>query len=142
MRISDWSSDVCSSDLDANADQPDIRQKLDQYVRVRLTTDLSALSENQKQMIPLLIDAARIMDSLFWYEAYGRRDSLLDALDDERSGEAGAIQEYVRINYGPWDRLDNNRPFIEGVGEKTLGANFFPSAITKEEFEQADPRLE
>src|SRR3546814_7813633 len=90
MRISDWSSDVCSSDL--------------------LTTDLSALSENQKQMIPLLIDAARIMDSLFWYEAYGRRDSLLDALDDERSGEAGAIQEYVRINYGPWDRLDNNRP--------------------------------
>src|SRR3546814_8609728 len=106
MRISDWSSDVCSSDL--------------------LTTDLSALSENQKQMIPLLIDAARIMDSLFWYEAYGRRDSLLDALDDERSGEAGAIQEYVRINYGPWDRLDNNRPFIEGVGEKPQGATYYP----------------
>src|SRR3546814_18121233 len=87
----------CEKPDDANADQPDIRQKLDQYVRVRLTTDLSALRENQRQMIPLLIDADRSMGSLFWYEAYGRRDSLVDAIEEERCGDAEAIKEYFGL---------------------------------------------
>lgn len=125
---------ACSCEKPGEGTNPeqDMQEKLDQYVSVKLTTDLSVLSENQRKMIPLLIDAAKIMDSLFWYDAYGQRDSLLAALDDE------AAKEYVRINYGPWDRLDNNAPFIEGVGEKPPGANFYPADMTKEEFRQAD----
>jgi hypothetical protein len=45
---------------------------------------------------------------------------------------------FARINYGPWDRLDGNKPFVEGVGEKPKGANFYPADMTKEEFEAAD----
>lgn len=109
-----------------------MQEKLDQYVSVSLTADLSGLSENQLKMIPLLIEAAKIMDSLFWRGAYGNRDSLLSSLEDE------ATRQYARINYGPWDRLDNNSPFIEGVGEKPPGSGFYPADISKEEFEQAD----
>lgn len=122
----------CEKPDEGTNNEQDMQEKLNQYVSVKLTTDLSALSENQRKMIPLLIDAAKIMDSLFWYDAYGQRDSLLAALDDE------AAKKYVRINYGPWDRLDNNTPFIEGVGEKPPGANFYPADMTKEEFQQAD----
>ncbi|WP_276499236.1 dipeptidyl-peptidase 3 family protein [Pontibacter litorisediminis] len=110
----------------------ELQQKLDAYTSVRLTADLSHLSENEKKMIPLLIEASDIMNKLFWYEAYGKRDSLLTALDSE------AAQKYVQINYGPWDRLDNNEPFIPGVGPKPDGANFYPTDMTKEEFEQAN----
>lgn len=104
---------------------------LDKYTTVKLTTDLSTLSEKQKQMIPLLIEVGQIMDELFWYEAYGEKDSLLSALDGE------AAQKFVKINYGPWDRLNGNEPFIAGVGEKPAGANFYPENMTKEEFESA-----
>ncbi len=46
-----------------------------------------------------------------------------------------ATKKFVEINYGPWDRLDGNKPFVEGLGAKPLGANFYPMDMTKEEFE-------
>lgn len=109
-----------------------IENKLQKYVSVKLTSDLSALSAGEKQMIPLLIEAAQVMDELFWYEAYGKGDSLLNALSNPKE------KQYVKINYGPWDRLENNEPFITGVGPKPEGANFYPLDMTKEEFEQAN----
>jgi hypothetical protein len=112
----------------AGTDSP-IEQKLAQYTTVRLTTDLGKLSENERRMIPLLIDAARSMDAIFWRQAYGNRDSLLRSITDP------AIQRYVEINYGPWDRLADNAPFVEGVGPKPKGAGFYPSDMTKDEFE-------
>lgn len=109
-----------------------LERLVDQYATVRLTTDMAQLSDRQKQMIPLLIQAGQIMDELFWYEAYGHRDSLLATIDD------AAMEQYIDINYGPWDRLDNNRPFVPGVGPKPPGANFYPPDMTKEALEAAD----
>ncbi len=110
----------------------EMEKKLSIYKEVKLTTDISQLSESEKQMIPLMIETSKIMDELFWYEAYGKKDSLLSATEDE------ATRKYIQINYGPWDRLDDNGPFLTGVGTKPLGANFYPSDMTKEEFEAAE----
>src|SRR5690606_30547936 len=61
-----------------------LREKLAQYTTVRLTADLSGLSDSTRQMIPHLIEAARAMDEVFWMEAYpAGRDSLLHSLDSE-----------------------------------------------------------
>ena len=49
-----------------------------------------------------------------------------------------AVQKFASINYGPWDRLDGNKPFIEGVGPKPLGAQFYPEDVVKEEIENAE----
>ena len=110
---------------------PAIAQKLAQYTPVRLTADLSALSDRERRMLPLLIRAAQQMDTVFWQQVYPARDSLLAAVHDS------ATQAYVRLNYGPWDRLDDNRPFVPGVGPRPAGAAFYPSDMTKEEFEAA-----
>lgn len=113
-------------------DRSEIEQKLDQYATVRLTTDLSQLSPQQKQMIPILIEAGEIMNELFWYEAYGAQEELMGILKDPQ------LQQYASVNYGPWDRLDNNAPFVAGVGPKPAGANFYPKEMTKNEFEVAE----
>ncbi|HEX2218523.1 MAG TPA: hypothetical protein VHG35_06940 [Gemmatimonadales bacterium] len=110
---------------------PSIEQKLDQYTRVRLTADLSGLSERERRMIPLLIEAAQEMDTIFWQQVYPARDSLLRQIGDS------ATRAYVLLNYGPWDRLDGNAPFVPGVGPRPEGAAFYPSDISKEEFERA-----
>ncbi|KAA3645611.1 MAG: Zn-dependent hydrolase [Bacteroidetes bacterium] len=106
--------------------------KLDKYVSVKLTTDISKLSDNQKKMIPILIEAAKIMDDIFWQEAYGDKESFLSSISDEKS------RRFAEINYGPWDRLAGNEPFIDGVGPKPLGANYYPTDMSKEEFEAAE----
>ena len=86
-----------------------IERKLAQYTTVRLTADLEKLTASERQMIPLLIDAARSMDAIYWRQAYGNRDSLLEVA--QRPG----IRRYAEINYGPWDRLDDNTPFVDGA---------------------------
>ncbi|RMG44912.1 MAG: Zn-dependent hydrolase [Acidobacteria bacterium] len=101
------------------------------YATVRLTADLSGLSDAQRRMIPLLIEAARQMDDVFWQEAYGDRDELLSSIDDPE------LRRCVEINYGPWDRLNGNEPMLPGIGPKPPGARFYPDDMTREEFEQA-----
>ena len=102
------------------------------YADFTLTADLSSLSGDQRDMIKLLIDAAQIMDGLFWRQAYGDDyETWLDSI-----GNADA-RRFAELNYGPWDRLDGDKPFIEGIGAKPLGANFYPADMSKEEFEQA-----
>ena len=116
----------------------DLTDRLAQYTTVRLTADLSGLTPQTRQMLPLLIAAAREMDAVFWQQAYGDRDALLAAQTSE------AARRYVGINYGPWDRLDGNTPFLPGVGPKPLGSNLYPHDATVEEVQaaaSADPAL-
>jgi hypothetical protein len=109
------------------------KSRLDIYKPVTLTADLSHLSANQKKMIVLLIEASDIIDELFWQQAFGEdKETFLASIENEK------VREFARINYGPWDRLDGDKPFLTGVEEKAPGAEFYPSDLTKEEFEQAD----
>jgi len=80
-------------------------------------------------MIPLLIEAAQLMDDIFWQEAYGDKDSLLGSLRSETE------KKLAEINYGPWERLNDNQPFLPGFGAKPAGANYYPSDMTEAEFE-------
>lgn len=112
---------------------PAAKSRLDIYQSVDLTADLSHLSAAQREMISLLIDASKIMDDLFWQQAFpGERETLLASVDDPQ------VQQFIEINYGPWDRLNNNQAFLTGFGEKPAGANFYPADMSKAEFEAAD----
>lgn len=97
-----------------------VSERLPIYVKVKLSTDLQKLTENERKVLPLLIRAAEVMDELFWKQAYPQRDSLLNAVQDEKT------KEFILINYGPWDRLNNNKPFVAGIGPKPLGSGFYP----------------
>ena len=109
------------------------QSRLDIYKPVTLTADLSHLSENQKEMIVLLIEASDIIDELFWQQAFGEdKETFLASIKDEK------VREFARINYGPWDRLDGDKPFLSGYNAKAPGAEFYPSDMTKDEFEKAD----
>ncbi|PWJ40999.1 dipeptidyl-peptidase 3 family protein [Sediminitomix flava] len=104
-------------------------EELATYADFTLKANLSQLSDNQKKMIPLMIDAAKIMDELFWRQAYGDKETLLGEIKDP------VLKQYAEINYGPWDRLNGNEPFLEGVGPKPKGAKFYPLDMTKSEFD-------
>jgi hypothetical protein len=103
---------------------------LSKYTEVTLTADLGALTEKERRMIPLLIDACQAMDEIFWQEAYGDKAKLLAGITDPD------LRRFAEINYGPWDRLNGNEPFLPGVGAKPAGAGFYPADLTKEEFEK------
>jgi len=102
------------------------------YAPVTLTADLAQLSAKEREMVGLLIDAADIMDDLFWQQAYpGDRAALL----------AGSRTRRCAVSRGqlrPWDRLAATRPFVPGVGPKPPGRRFLPARHDAEEFERAN----
>ena len=110
---------------------PEAQALLDKYTTVTLDADLSGLSERERQMIPLLIEAGQAMEEIFWVQAYGDKDALMASIDDP------GLRRFAEINYGPWDRLAANAPFIDGVGEKPAGANLYPPDMTVEELDAA-----
>ncbi len=109
----------------------DYGSMLDDYVPIKLEADLSRLTDSQRLMLPVLVSAAQVMDGLFWRQAYGDKDQLLRGISDPDA------RRFAEINYGPWDRLGDNRPFLPGFGPKPAGANYYPPDMTREELEQA-----
>lgn len=128
-----WScNETTSADQEAETEVSAMQKNLEKYTTFRLTANLDHLSDNQKAMVKKLIEAGKIMDGLFWYEAYGDKNELLDKIEDEDT------KAFVKINYGPWDRLDGNNSFVDGIGDKPKGANYYPADMTKDEFQAAD----
>jgi len=111
---------------------PEFQNRLNIYKEVTLYADLSHLSTNQKQMLSLLIDASKIMDDLFWQQAFSQdKQTFLASIKDEQ------VRRFAEINYGPWDRLNDDKVFLTNNKAKTHGAEFYPKEMTKTEFEQA-----
>ena len=123
-----------ASGTTVSADKPasDITAKVASYAEVPLTADLSHLGEGDRKAIDLLLQAGAITDDLFWKQVCGDKQALLAGIEDP------ATRRFVEINYGPWDRLDNDAPFVAGIGPRPAGARFYPEDMTKEEFEAAD----
>ncbi len=109
-----------------------LERKLNSFAKVSLTSDISQLSENQKQMLSILFGVADIMEEIYWMQAYGDKNSLFETTESE------VLQGLYKINYGPWERLNNNKPFLSQYDEKPKGANFYPADMTDEEFQAFD----
>ena len=116
----------------ATRSENELKEKVESYAVVEVSSPLyDALSENDKKIVALFREAADIMDGLFWKQTFGDK-ALIEALPE------GYAKEYAMINYGAWDHLDNNSPFIEGYGEKPLGCQYYPLDMTAEEFAAFD----
>ncbi|MAI37848.1 Zn-dependent hydrolase [Alteromonas sp.] len=137
---------ACSQPKDTNSantaleDTADTKQtllvdesRLAIYHPVDLTANLDHLSDNQHKMLSLLIDASKIMDELFWQQAFfGSKASFLSGIESEE------VRHFASINYGPWDRLNGDTPFISGFDAKYAGAQFYPHDMEKAEFATAE----
>lgn len=107
----------------------EMQTKVDQFADFTLTSNIEDLSANQKEMLKILFEVANIMDDLFWEQAYGNKTDALALSDDQ------ATKDFISINYGPWERLNGNAPFIDGIGAKPKGAQYYPTDMTDEEFQ-------
>ncbi|MBF0270640.1 MAG: Zn-dependent hydrolase [Magnetococcales bacterium] len=109
----------------------DAEAQLSRYVTVPLEADLSGLSSVERQMIPLLTEAARAMESVFWRQSVGDPEALFAVPWTQ------PVRQLLAIHYGPWDRMENNRPLLPGIAPKPEGGRFYPEDLTREAFEAA-----
>lgn len=106
-----------------------LKAKVEEYARVELKSDLvNNLNDKEKELVRIFFQVGEITDNLFWKQTFGDK-SQLDTITDSYA------KEFAMIQYGAWDRLDNNKPFLAGYSEKPAVCNYYPHDITAEEFD-------
>jgi hypothetical protein len=108
---------------------PDIKERLARFSPTEVTYDESLLNDEQQQVLEKLVMAAKYMDKIFWKQA---SHTGLDILEELKKSTAPGVPDalsYMKINFGPFDRLDENHPFV-GTDPKPAGAGFYPPALT------------
>lgn len=108
-----------------------VSQKLSTYKTVRLSTDLSSINGMEKEGLKFLVRAAEMINEIFKLQAFAGHP-ITDTITNE------VVKKYMNINYGPWDRLSDNKPFINGIGSKPLGANYYPANMRQSEFDSLE----
>ncbi len=109
-----------------------MKAKVDEFAPVELKSDLvKGLNDKEKELVKIFFQIGKITDDLFWKQTFGDK-SQLDTITDSYA------KDFAMIQYGVWDRLDNNKPFISGYGEKLPVCNYYPHDITEEEFNAFD----
>ena len=100
------------------------------YASVSLTPDLQALSAGEREALPLLVAALDSIDQAFWMQVFGKNATLLESIRDVDA------RRFFEINYGPWDRLDEDRPFLP-VQAKPATSRFYPMDLQPGELDAA-----
>jgi hypothetical protein len=122
----------------------ELRTMTARFAPADIGADLSRLPAGERQALAKLVEAARLMDSLFLRQVWAGNDALLQQLSHDvvslpagpQRAAAEARLHYFLINKGPWSRLDHNKPFVPGVPAKPESANFYPAGATKDQVQK------
>jgi len=148
MAVAVWSCTAKTEGGEAVADRPThvahdvLKKEIARYAQVNISYDESVLTDAEKRALESLVQAAGVMDEIFLRQVWSGNPELRQKLvhwmatDAAQKDLARDLNHFFQINFGPWNRLEHNRPFI-GALEKPLGAGYYPENMTKEEFEKA-----
>jgi hypothetical protein len=117
------------------AGDAELAKKIARFAPTTMTANTARLSAGDRKALTKIIAAAKLLDPLFLRQVWSGNDELHKKLQADTTPVGRQRLHYFLINDGPWSRLDNNEPFIEGVPrEKPAQGNSYPDDITKEEF--------
>ncbi len=142
--LSVWISGLfcgCKSKKERTAEQeptlvkaPDIQQRLAKFAPTEITVDESILTAEDRALLNKFISAAQLIDNIFWKQAYPPGLAIKAQLEKSTLPDDQDYLRFLMINFGPFDRQDESKPFI-GTAQKPAGAGFYPPDLTKQEFE-------
>jgi hypothetical protein len=105
------------------------------FAPVDVKVDVSALPANERAALVKLIEASRYVDSLFLRQVSASNEALLLRLIEDTSPLGRARLAYFVLNKGPWSELDDDRPFIPGVGPRPEAASYYPAGASREQID-------
>ena len=106
------------------------------FAPVKMRVDVSRLSPGDRQALPKLIEAARLMDHIFLTQLWSGNQDMYARLQKDTTPLGKARRNYFWLNKGPWSDIDDYAAFVPGAPPRKLpGANLYPEDMHREEFE-------
>ena len=113
---------------------PDLAQRVGKFKRIKIPFRSQDLTHNQRKMIIKLVDAAGLLDCIFWRQSDPEGLQLYVSLAKSKDPQDMLLREYLKINGSRFDQVDDNKPFV-GVQPMPPGRGFFPEDLTREQLD-------
>ncbi|MGA8768077.1 MAG: hypothetical protein WB559_13745 [Candidatus Acidiferrales bacterium] len=114
---------------------PDLAARLAKFKPVKMPFDSTNLTEREKQMVAKLVDAAGLLDCIFWRQSDPEGLKLYLSLANSTNPQDKMLRELLKINGGRFDQIDDNKPFV-GTDPAPPGRGFYLPQETRASLEQ------
>jgi hypothetical protein len=113
---------------------PDLAQRVAKFKPVKMPFDSSGLTSREKQMVAKLVDAAGLLDCIFWRQSDYDGLKLYLSLAKSKNPQDQLVRRYLKINGSRWDQIDDEKPFV-GSNPMPPGREFYYPTLTREYME-------
>ena len=104
-----------------------VQEQLDEFAPIEIGSSFfEGISDNGREVLNYFKLASAEVDNIYWDQSFGDKNALVKSLTPSQ-------RDFADVNVGPWSRIDGVS-FVEGWGNRPLGANFYPADMTEEEF--------
>lgn len=110
-----------------------LEERVARFAPVTLDFDTTLLDADQKRLVKKLVQASDRLDTIFRRQVWRENLRFAERLREAEGPGMDAARAYYDIMYGPWDRLQEDRPFL-AAGPKPVGAGYYPEAMSRDEF--------
>ena len=119
----------------------DTQSQYAKFAEVRMDPDTSFLSESEREVVNLLIEAGEFMDDIYLLQRNADNPTIRERIAANGDGDALAMFD---LHFAHCDGLEGEAPFVDHEGPCPEGAGFYPPDMSRAEFEaaaEADPAL-
>jgi hypothetical protein len=114
---------------------PDLEQRLAKFRRVVMPFRANGLTVREQKLVRKLVEACGYLESVYWRQSDPEGLSLYQSLAGSTSPRDRKLRQYLRINAGRFDFVDENKPFV-GTDPEPPGRGFYPANLTRAQVEQ------
>jgi hypothetical protein len=116
------------------APNEDVAAQLAKFKRVEMPASTSGLTAKERQLVQKLVDASRLIESIYWRQSDREGLELYKGLAGCTGKSDKDIRRFLLINGSRYDLLEENKPFI-GTGSYPPGRESYPKGITQKEID-------
>ncbi len=113
---------------------PDLAQRVAKFRRVHMPFNSQGLTSSERQMIEKLVDAAGLLDCIYWRQSDPQGLKLYLSVAGSKDPQDELLRRYLKINGSRFDLIDDEKPFV-GIQPMPLGRGFFPQDMTRAKFD-------
>jgi hypothetical protein len=108
---------------------PDLAQRVAKFQPVHMPFNSQALTAREKKMVGKLVDAAGLLDCIYWRQSDPEGLKLYLSLAKSKDPQDVLLRRYLKINGGRFELIENQKPFV-GTEPMPPGRGFYPSFLT------------
>ena len=100
----------------SKADPAYVKAQVEKFTPVTISYEENILDERETEALKKIVEAAKYMDEIFLRQVYSKNDAIKEALMESTDPADTLYQELFAIMFGPFDRLEEDNPFINKSG--------------------------